>query len=59
MTPRKIKNLRARLGETQPVFATRLGVSLATVKSWEGGHRTPGGSARKLLAMVNVKARNG
>ncbi len=52
MTPRQIKTLRARLGETQPQFAQRLGVSLQTVKSWEGGQRNPSGMARKLLAMV-------
>ena len=41
MTQRKIKELRFKLDLTQVQFADKVGVSLGTVKSWEGGINRP------------------
>lgn len=42
MTPDDIRDIRARLDQTQQQLATRLGVSLATIRAWEQGLRQPG-----------------
>ena len=44
--------IRRRTGMAQPAFARRIGVSLATLRNWEQGHRSPTGPARVLLALV-------
>jgi putative transcriptional regulator len=44
--------IRRRTGLAQPAFARRIGVSLATLRNWEQGHRSPTGPARVLLALV-------
>ena len=44
--------IRRRTGLAQPAFARRIGVSLATLRNWEQGHRSPAGPARVLLALV-------
>jgi putative transcriptional regulator len=44
--------IRHRTGLAQPAFARRIGVSLATLRNWEQGHRSPTGPARVLLALV-------
>ena len=44
--------IRRRTGLSQPAFAHRIGVSLATLRNWEQGHRSPTGPARVLLALV-------
>jgi len=41
MTQRKIKELRFKMDLTQVQFANKVGVSLGTVKSWEGGINRP------------------
>jgi DNA-binding transcriptional regulator YiaG len=41
MTQRKIKELRFKMELTQVQFADKVGVSLATVKSWEQGVNQP------------------
>ena len=49
----KIKRIREKvLGMSQPVFAKLLGVSPSAVKAWEQGLKTPSGSARRLLQMI-------
>jgi putative transcriptional regulator len=45
--------IRRRTGLSQPAFARRIGVSLATLRNWEQGHRSPTGPARVLLALVD------
>ena len=45
----------AKLGTTQAEFALMLGVSVATLRNWEQGRRTPDGPA---LALLRVAARN-
>jgi putative transcriptional regulator len=42
--------IRRRTGLSQPAFARRIGVSLATLPNWEQGHHSP--PARVLLALV-------
>jgi len=37
---------------SQAVFATTLNVSLATVRAWEQGTRTPEGPSRRLLEIA-------
>jgi len=38
-----VANLRKRLGLTQEQFAARFGFSVATLRHWERGDRTPHG----------------
>lgn len=47
-----VQTLRARLGLSQAVFASALNVTLATVRAWELGTRTPDGATRRLLELV-------
>jgi putative transcriptional regulator len=47
--PTAIVQVRQMLGASQPVFATFLGVDVATVRSWEQGLRAPSGMARRFL----------
>ena len=51
----KIKKIRKEAGVSQPVFANIINVSLATVKQWERGERTPSGAALKLLFIIKNK----
>src|SRR5271157_2137360 len=39
--PKEVKNVRAALGISQPVFSQFLGVDVKTVRSWEQGQRVP------------------
>ena len=53
--PADVKKVRAALGQSQPEFALMIGVSVATLRTWEQGRRTPDGPA---LALLRVAARN-
>ncbi len=53
--PADIKAVRLRLGKTQTEFALMIGVSVATLRNWEQGRRTPDGPA---MALLKVAARN-
>ena len=53
--PTDVKNLRADLGQSQAEFALMIGVSVATLRNWEQGRRTPDGPA---LALLRVAAQN-
>lgn len=44
--------IRAKTGLSQAVFAREIGVSVATLRNWEQGHRTPEGPARVLLSLL-------
>lgn len=44
--------IRQRTGLSQPAFAARIGVPVATLRNWEQGHRSPRGPARVLLALL-------
>jgi putative transcriptional regulator len=47
--PADIKAVRAKLGASQSEFALMIGVSVATLRNWEQGRRTPDGPALALL----------
>ena len=53
--PADVKAVRAELGQSQQEFALMIGVSVATLRNWEQGRRTPDGPA---LALLRVAARN-
>ena len=50
-------SLRTRLGLTQEQFAARVGVSVATLRHWERGDRSPKGAALVLLNVINKDPR--
>lgn len=54
-TPDGIRAVRTGLGLSQEGFASLIGISVATLRNWEQGRRTPDGPARVLL---QVAARN-
>ena len=51
--PADIKAIRERLGKSQSEFALMIGVSVATLRNWEQGRRTPDGPARALLKVAS------
>ena len=53
--PTDVQAVRKKLGASQPEFALMIGVSVATLRNWEQGRRTPDGPA---LALLRVAARN-
>jgi len=53
--PADIKAVRLRLGKSQIEFAMMIGVSVATLRNWEQGRRTPDGPA---MALLKVAAKN-
>ena len=53
--PADVRAVRARLGVSQAEFAMMIGVSVATLRNWEQGRRTPDGPA---LALLRVAAMN-
>ena len=40
---------------SQPVFASFLNVTVSTVRAWEQGQKSPGGSARRLLEVAEME----
>jgi putative transcriptional regulator len=53
--PADIKDVRLTLGKSQVEFAMMIGVSVATLRNWEQGRRTPDGPA---MALLKVAAKN-
>ena len=49
----EIKDIRGRLGVTQPAFAHLIGVSIETARGRESGRRTPNATARELLHIAS------
>jgi putative transcriptional regulator len=47
-----IKQIRKRVGLSQAIFASSLGVSKKTVEAWERERNTPGGPSRRLLQLI-------
>jgi putative transcriptional regulator len=47
-----IRGIRDKLGKTQAEFALMIGVSVATLRNWEQGRRTPEGPAQALLRVA-------
>jgi len=52
MPPTKIQKIRRSLRISQAIFADLLNVSLSSVRQWESGARTPSGSTKVLLEML-------
>jgi len=50
--PVDVSALRRRMGMTQEQFAARFGFSVATLRHWERGDRTPQGAALVLLNII-------
>lgn len=48
-----VKALRQRVAMTQEQFAARFGFSVATLRHWERGDRTPQGPALVLLNVID------
>lgn len=46
------KAIRAKLGQTQAVFAKRYGFSLGAVRDWEQGRSVPDQSTRAFLKVI-------
>ncbi len=53
--PVDVSQLRARLQLSQEQFAARFGFSVATLRHWERGDRSPSGAS---LVLLNVIDRN-
>ena len=53
-TPERIKVLRTQLGLSQSKFAAALGLSLAAIRHWEQGIRSPDGATSKLLRILEA-----
>lgn len=53
--PTDVKSVREKLKASQTEFALMIGVSVATLRNWEQGRRTPDGPA---LALLRVATRN-
>ena len=51
-TSKEAKYVRTKLKLSQAKFAVVLGVSTATIKSWEQGKRNPDGLASKTLRLL-------
>ncbi|BDA85568.1 hypothetical protein Sa4125_31100 [Aureimonas sp. SA4125] len=47
-----VAKIRRKLKLTQPDFAAKIGVPVATVRNWEQGRRYPTGPARVLLGVL-------
>jgi putative transcriptional regulator len=52
-----VKAIRAKLGQSQAEFARMIGVSVATLRNWEQGRRTPEGPALALLRVAAAEPR--
>jgi len=48
----RVTKMRRAMGLSQQAFASLIGVSLATVRSWELGQRRPSGPAVVLLRVL-------
>jgi putative transcriptional regulator len=50
--PADVRAIRHSLGKSQTEFAMMIGVSVATLRNWEQGRRTPDGPAQALLRVA-------
>lgn len=55
--PADVKAIRAKLKQSQPEFASMIGVSVATLRNWEQGRRVPDGPALALLRVAEAEPR--
>ncbi len=52
LRPDEVKAIRYKLNQSQAEFAMMIGVSLATLQSWEDGRHHPDGPAQALLRVA-------
>jgi putative transcriptional regulator len=52
-TPIDVGAIRKKLNLSQAKFADRFGLSVATVRDWEQGRRSPDNTARTLLMVID------
>ena len=50
--PADVRAIRLNLDQSQTEFALMIGVSVATLRNWEQGRRSPEGPARGLLKVA-------
>jgi putative transcriptional regulator len=50
--PEEVRTIRYRLKQSQVDFAAMIGVSVATLQSWEDGRHHPDGPAKALLRVA-------
>jgi putative transcriptional regulator len=48
-----VREIRAKLGLSQPNFAIAIGVPLSTLRNWEQRRRRPNGAALALLRIID------
>ncbi len=53
--PADVKEVRTKLRKSQTEFALMIGVSVATLRNWEQGRRTPEGPALALLRVASLE----
>jgi putative transcriptional regulator len=53
--PEDIRRIRMANHVSQTVFAVMLGVGKTTVQQWEQGQKKPGGTAQRLLDVIDRK----
>ena len=54
-TPADIQRIRTTNHVSQAVFAAFLGIGKMTVQQWEQGQKKPGGTAQRLLDLIDRK----
>jgi len=52
LRPEEVRDVRYRLKQSQAEFALMIGVSVATLQSWEEGRHRPDGPADALLRVA-------
>jgi len=52
-TPLDVKAIREKTGMSQQRFCATFGISIGTLRHWEQGLRSPRGTARVLLKIVD------
>jgi len=54
ITTDQIKSIREQMNLSQTVFAKMLNVSPSSIRQWEQGKRTPSGSTKVLLELLQT-----
>ena len=50
----EVQNIRKKMGLSQKLFASYMGVSNKTVEAWEAGTNHPSGAASRILNMMEM-----
>jgi DNA-binding transcriptional regulator YiaG len=59
LEPKKLTEIRQKLGLPQEQMARLLGVSFASINRWEGGHSSPTGPTSDLYLALDAALRTG